>query len=41
MVITGDITQVDLPTGKRSGLAEARGDFVRCARYQHQYVVAA
>lgn len=24
MVITGDITQVDLPTGKRSGLAEAR-----------------
>ena len=23
MVITGDVTQIDLPTGKRSGLVEA------------------
>ena len=44
MVITGDVTQIDLPTGKRSGLVEAlevlRGvDDIGIARLTHRDVV--
>ena len=44
MVITGDVTQIDLPTGKRSGLVEAlevlRGvDDIGIVRLSHRDVV--
>ena len=44
MVITGDVTQIDLPLGKRSGLVEAlevlRGvDDIGIVRLSHRDVV--
>ena len=35
MVITGDITQIDLPAGKKSGLVEALEVLQRRAGYRH------
>ena len=34
MVVTGDLTQIDLPSGKRSGLMRRRGSAARRGRHQ-------
>ncbi|MBQ6543330.1 MAG: PhoH family protein, partial [Clostridia bacterium] len=44
MVVTGDITQIDLPDGKRSGLKEAMGilkniDGIGITRFSEKDVV--